>query len=162
MAGTNAAFRHHNMGESSMAKIYQSAIIPASISEVWPVIGDFGGIHNWHPAIANATLGDGAPADQVGATRVCELGDGAKLTEKQIARSDEDHFYSYAITESPMPMSNYEGTMRLRPLTATGETFMEWSATFDPAAGAEADLPPMIEGLFQAGFEAVRARFGGS
>lgn len=145
-----------------MVKIYESAIIPAPISEVWPVIGDFGGIHNWHPAIANATLGDGAPADQVGATRVCELGDGAKLSEKQTARSDEDHFYSYAITESPMPMSNYEGTMRLRPLTATGETFMEWSATFDPAAGAEADLPPMIEGLFQAGFEALRARFGGS
>ena len=60
-----------------MAKASVSAVIGAFADDVWKVVGEFGGIANWHPAIAKSELGPGKPGDAVGSTRTCTLGDGA-------------------------------------------------------------------------------------
>lgn len=144
-----------------MTEVYASTIISAPIGEVWDVVGDYGGIAKWHPAVNDTQIKDGPSADQVGSIRQCELDGGATLLERQTARSDDERFYSYVITDSPMPMTNYESTIRLRPVTDSGATFMEWISHFDPAPGAEGELSTMIAGVYKAGFESLKARFGG-
>ena len=144
-----------------MTEVYASTIVPAPIDEVWDVVGDYGGIAKWHPAVNDTQIKEGPAADQVGSIRQCELDGGAKLVERQTARSDDERFYSYIITDSPMPMTNCEGTIRLRPVTDGGATFMEWISRFDPAPGAEGELSIMMADIYQAGFESLKARFGG-
>jgi len=101
----------------------------------------------------------GPAADQVGSIRQCTLEDGAQLLEKQTARSDVEHTYSYAITESPMPMKNYEGTVRLRQVTDSDATFIEWSASFDPDPEVADTLPSMVSELVAAGLASLKTRF---
>ncbi len=142
-----------------MVKIYQSAVIPAPVADVWQVAGDYARIYAFHPAVKSTKIEAGPAADQVGSVRLCTLEDGAQLLETQTARSDAEHTYSYAITESPMPMKNYEGTVRLRPVTDGDTTFIEWSATFDPNPEVADELPGMVSGLVAAGLESLKARF---
>ena len=127
-----------------MVKVYESAVISAPVADVWQVAGDYAGIYDWHPAVKATKIEAGPASDQVGSIRSCTLENGAQLLETQTARSDAEHTYSYAITESPMPMKNYEGTVCLRPVTDGDATFIEWSATFDPEPGAEADVSGMM------------------
>jgi hypothetical protein len=56
-------------------------------------------------------------------------------------------------------MKNYESTIRLA--TEGEQTKLEWSATFDPDPGAEEELTAMITGVYQAGIDTLRQRFGG-
>jgi len=144
-----------------MAKIYQSAVIPAPVADVWQVAGDYARIYVFHPAVKSTKIEAGPAADQVGSIRQCTLEDGAQLLEKQTARSDTEHTYSYAITESPMPMKNYEGTVRLRPITDSDTTFIEWSASFDPDPEVADQLPGMVSELVAAGLESLKTRFAG-
>ena len=56
-------------------------------------------------------------------------------------------------------MTNYESTVRLRD--QGDQTLMEWTASFDPEPGQEADAEGMIKGIYQAGIDNVRQRFEG-
>ncbi len=144
-----------------MSKVYESAVIAAPVSDVWKLVGDYANISSWHPVVNESRIEEGPAGDKVGAIRTCTLENGAQLHERQTARSDEDFSFTYIITQSPMPMKNYQGDVRLHPVTGTGETFIEWSADFDPDADAEAELPGMISGMLKAGFEALQSRFAG-
>ena len=145
-----------------MTQISASSVIPAPISEVWKVVGNYAAIDAWHPAVNGSAFQPGPAADQVDAIRQCDLDGGARLIERQTARSEADHSLSYAITESPMPMTNYVGTMRLRQITDGNQTLCEWQASFDPSPGAEDQLSGMMGQLYQAGFDSLKARFADS
>lgn len=142
-----------------MAKASVSSVIGGSVEDVWKVVGDFGGISNWHPAIAASTIVGGA-GDAAGSVRECTLGDGGKLREEQLERSDADHSYTYNITEAPMPIENYIGKIQLS--AAEGDkTLVEWTSTFDVAADAETEMVGMMNGVYQAGIDALKGKFGG-
>jgi len=141
-----------------MTEFIASGTIPAPVAEVWALVGDFGGIAEWLPPIANSGLAHGATGNQVGDIRQCVLDGGPTLTETQTARSDADHTYTYAIPEGPLPMKNYESTIRLR---ADGDqTVMEWNCSFEPDPGKEEELTGMIQGVYQAGIDNLKKRFG--
>ncbi len=145
-----------------MVKVYESAVISAPVADVWQVAGDYAGIYDWHPAVKTTKIEAGPASDQVGSIRHCTLENGAQLLETQTARSEAEHTYSYAITESPMPMKNHEGIVSLRPVTDGDETFIEWSATFDPEPGAETELPVMMREVIAAGLASLKTRFAGA
>ena len=73
-----------------MPRPYSSAVIPAPVDEVWPLVRDFGGIPRWHPAIARRALTPAAPAE-VGAVRRLTLGDGGVVVERLLTLDDRDH-----------------------------------------------------------------------
>lgn len=141
-----------------MAKASASSVIGGSVEDVWKIVGDFGGISNWHPAIAASGIvsGDGA----AGSIRECTLGDGGKLREEQLERSDADHSYTYNITEAPMPIENYIGKIQLS-VAEGNKTLVEWTSTFDVAAEAETEMVGMMSHVYQAGIDALKAKFGG-
>ena len=145
-----------------MPEVFTSAVIDAAVGKVWARIRDFNGLPDWHPAIVESRIENGAPADQVGCVRAFRLQDGGFIREKLLALSDFDFACTYAILESPMGVENYVATLRLAPVTDGDRTFAEWTAEFDCAPGREAELVTQIgTGVFQGGFDALKQQFGG-
>ncbi len=142
-----------------MAKASASSVIGAPVDDVWKVVGDFGGISNWHPAIQASAIEGGGAGDATGCIRECTLGDGGKLREEQVERSDADRSYSYNIIEAPMPVTNYLGKIQLREAEGN-QTLVEWTSTFEVPAEAEAEMVGMMNNVYQTGLEALKSRFG--
>lgn len=144
-----------------MTEVYTSSIINAPAERVWARIRDFNALPAWHPLIVESRIEGGAPSDQVGCVRDFRLKDGGRIREKLLALSDYEFSFSYSILESPMGVENYISTLKLTPVTDGNRTFAEWSAEFDCAAEAEAQLIADIGGdVFQAGFDALKSHFG--
>jgi hypothetical protein len=52
--------------------------------------------------------------------------------------------------------------LRVTPVTDGNRTFIEWWTTFDcPVDKIDEWVKTFAEGVFQAGFDALKARFGG-
>lgn len=145
-----------------MAKVYRSAVIPAPAGRVWDVVRDFNALARWTPFVADSRIEAGEPSDKVGCVRNFRLKDGGVIRERLLALSDWDMSCTYAILESPMGVENYRATLALTPVTATDETFAEWSAEFDAAPEAEAGLAEHIgTNVFAAALAHLAARFRG-
>lgn len=145
-----------------MARVFVSSVINASAEDVWARIRDFNGLPKWHPRIRDSRIEDALPSDKVGCIRNFNLQNGDNLREQLLGLSDYDMFYSYSILESPMPLSDYMATIRVTPVTDGSRAFAEWSAEFDCAPDAEADLISNIgTNVFQGGFDALKRHFGG-
>jgi hypothetical protein len=142
-----------------MAKASARAVIDGSAEAVWKVAGEFGGIAGWHPAITTSDFEPGKAGDTAGSIRVCALENGANLREEQVARSDAERYYSYNFLEAPIPVENYLGNIRVFE-EGTGRARVEWTSTFDCAAEAETEMVDMFAGIYQAGLDALKGRFG--
>ena len=145
-----------------MARVFISSVIDAPPAKVWERVRDFNGLPRWHPRIRDSRIENGEPADRIGCVRDFHLQNGDRIREKLLGLSDYDMFCTYAILDSPMPLTNYVATLRLTPITDQDRTFVEWSADFDCAPEVEAELVAGIGGnVFQGGFDALKRAFGG-
>lgn len=145
-----------------MARVYVSSVIGAPCDKVWDRIRDFNALPRWHPRIRDSRIEDAKPSDQVGCIRNFNLQSGDTIREQLLGLSDYDRFCTYAILETPMPLTNYIATLRLTPVTDGDRTFAEWSAEFDCAPGDEDGLVAGVGGnVFQAGMDALKRHFGG-
>jgi len=143
------------------ARVFTSSVISAPVSEVWAKIRDFNALPKWHPAIADSRIEGGLPSDKVGCIRNFNLRDGGNIREQLLALSDLDHTCTYSILESPMGVENYIATLRLVRITDGERTYAEWTAEFNCAHEAEAELVEHIgSGVFQRGFDALKRVFG--
>jgi hypothetical protein len=142
-------------------RVYTSSVIEASADAVWALTRDFNALPKWHPAIAESRIESNWPADRVGCIRNFRLRDGGVIREQLLTLSDYDYQCSYSILESPMGVANYVATLKFTPVTDGNRTFAEWSAEFDAPAAQERKLAEDIgQGVFQAGFEALKNYFG--
>ena len=145
-----------------MPRIYTSSVIDAPAPKVWEKVRDFNALPRWHPRIRESRIENGEPSDKIGCVRDFRLQNGDRLREKLLGLSDYDMFCTYAILESPMPLTDYMATLRLTPISDGNRTFIEWSAEFDCAAEAAADLVDSIAtNVFQAGFDALKRQMAG-
>ena len=145
-----------------MARVYVSSVIDAPVAKVWGRVRDFNALPRWHPAIRDSRIENGEPADRVGCIRDFHLQNGDRIREQLLGLSDYDYFCTYAILESPMPLTDYIATLRLTPITDGDRTFAEWTAEFDCAAEEAEGLVDGIGGnVFQAGFNALKRQMAG-
>lgn len=145
-----------------MVKVFVTSVIDAPASAVWDVVRGFNEMPDWHPLIARSRIEQGRPQDQIGCVRDFELTDGGRIREQLLSLSEFDYSFSYCILESPMPVSRYVAALRLIPVTDGDRTFAEWTAEFDTEPGQEQEMAQMIgQDVFQAGFDALKAHFGG-
>lgn len=118
---------------------------------------DFNALPRWHPRIRDSRIENGEPSDRVGCIRDFHLQNGDRIREKLLGLSDYDMFCTYAILESPMPLTDYIATLRLTPVTDGNRTFAEWSAEFDcDEDKAEGLVNGIGTDVFQAGFAALQ------
>lgn len=142
-----------------MVTVRRSTIIDAPIDAVWQILRDFNGHDRWHPAVAESALDDGRLTDQVGAVRNFRLSGGERLREQLLSLSDRDRSFRYAIVESEVPLENYVAEVALKPVTDGDRTYWSWASRFDTPPGQESELAGLVaEGVYEAGFEAIRSR----
>ncbi|MET3578039.1 NADPH:quinone reductase-like Zn-dependent oxidoreductase [Mesorhizobium robiniae] len=140
-----------------MVQVRQSTIIDAPIEDVWSILRDFNGHERWHPAVLFSEIDGGEPVDAVGSVRHFRLADGGELREQLLALSDKDFRLSYCLLEAPLPLMGYVASIRLKPVTDGNATFWEWRSEFHPPAHRRDELVKLVtEGIYQAGFEAIR------
>lgn len=146
-----------------MPEVLASAVVPAPADTVWRVVRDFDGLPAWHPAIATSELEGAARIDQVGAVRRLTLGDGGEVREVLVALDDRDRRLTYAILTSPFPVDDYRSTIRVTPLTSTGESFVAWSLLFDCDRDDSERLSRMFaDDVFAAGLRGLGGFLDGS
>ena len=81
--------------------------------------------------MSESRIEDGKSGDAVGGVRTFRFGD-AWISERLVAHSDSDRSYTYCFVEPPFPVTNYKATLRVTPITDSGNAFVEWWTTFDP------------------------------
>lgn len=144
-----------------MVKVYRSTILDSPIEPVWDILRDFNGHDRWHPAVARSQIERGHPSDKVGCVRNFQLQDGAKLRERLLTLSDMETSFSYCLHDTPLPLFNYVAHVRLTPVTDGDMTFWEWESRFDPPEDRKEELTTLVaDGIYQAGFDAIRAQLG--
>jgi Polyketide cyclase / dehydrase and lipid transport len=136
-----------------MAHAYSSIILRAPVQTVWGLVRNFNGLPSWAPAIAKSKIEAGLDPDVVGCVRSFYTHDGGHIRERLLALDDSRYTFTYNFEKPAFPVRNYVATLRLYPVTAGDETFAEWSATFDEAAGDEGKYERLIsKDVFAANF----------
>jgi len=144
-----------------MPRPYASAVIPASVDEVWAAVRPFNGLHVWHPGIESSSLDSGTEG-QIGAVRRLTLPGGGVVVEDLLAFDEPGRSYTYSILESPFAVRRYVSTIRVAPITATGQAFVEWWVEFDAEAADEEGLSKLFgKGVFGGGLKGLQQHFGG-
>jgi len=139
-----------------MSKVSMSGQFPVSPDQIWETIGRFAGLHDWHPAVESSeTEGDG-----VGSVRKLHLAGGGTILEKLESIDDGERVYSYSIVDSPLPVSGYKSTLRVRDGKDGTGSMVEWSSEFQASGASENDAVKVIEGIYEAGLANLRKMFG--
>lgn len=144
----------------SQQKVIREVVIKADAAKVWAVVKDFGGIHQWHPAVESTTTE--TKADEAGTVllhRTLTLKGGGLLLEKQTINSDEEMKLEYRIVEGVLPVSGYRSNMVVKAGPNAGETTVTWTGRFynkankvdAPAGEDNATAVKAIEGVYDAG-----------
>ncbi len=136
-----------------MAKVDMKTGLNVAPEEVWKLIGGFNALPDWHPAIENSEL------EEEGSMRRLSLAGGGTIVEKLVKLDDKERVYSYSIIDSPLPVTNYEATIRVKD-DGEGNTTLEWSSEFEAEGAAENEAMDVIAGIYQAGFDNLKMMFG--
>jgi hypothetical protein len=139
---------------ASAANLSRSMEVNATPAAVWSAIGAFCAIKDWLPPVGICIEDGKTPPIRTLVTK-----DGkAAFVEKQTARNDAEHSYSYAFLSSPLPVTNYSSTIKV---TAKGEgtSVVTWTGTYTPDSGKEKDASEALNGVYEAGLSSIKARF---
>jgi len=137
-----------------MAKVNMSVDINVAADKVWSLIGGFNDLSDWHPAVEKSELNEN---DSV---RTLYLAGGGEIIEKLLNHDDNARTYSYAITDSPLPVAEYKAEIKVTEQTE-GKSTVEWSAEFNADGASESEAEGVIKGIFQAGFDNLKKMFVG-
>lgn len=137
--------------------VTKDVTVNASPETTWKLIGDFNHLDVWHPVVvaSKLTLGDSQSA---GAVRLLTLGNGATITEKLVSNNNALRSYTYAITESPLPIADYVSTITVSP-AADGKSTVTWNSTFDASGATDEEAVNTISGIYDAGLNNLDKHF---
>jgi hypothetical protein len=150
VAGTIAA------EAANVLQVKKRTEVEGKAEDLWKKYGGFCAIADWHPAVAKCEESKEGDAG----FRTLTLKDGATIKEKQTGKSDDG--YTYAITESPLPVKDYNAAFSIRPDDEPGKAVITWSATFMAKGKPDADAKGVIQGVFDAGVKAIEDKEGGA
>ncbi|MDO6514272.1 MULTISPECIES: SRPBCC family protein [unclassified Neptuniibacter] len=122
--------------------IEETANLNVKPAGVWALVGDFNSLNRWLPGIV--------ASDRTGDTRVLTLGDGGKVTEILLEEDNVNHSYRYAITDSPLPVSDYEAQITVKP-NGKGGSVMTWKTSFNAAGLSDKEAEDVMRGVLKAG-----------
>lgn len=137
-------------------KVEKKSELNASPDTVWKMIGDYNHLDVWHPVVVNSTVNDNG--NNEGTVRVLTLADGATITEKLVAHSDSKMTYTYAITKSPLPISDYVSTINVST-SGEGKSLVTWSSTFNANGVEDQKAMEIIAGIYDAGLGNLTKHF---
>jgi polyketide cyclase/dehydrase/lipid transport protein len=136
------------------ATISRSVDVNAPASTVWSLIGPYCAIKDWLPPVGQCIEDGKSPP-----TRILVTKDGkAAFVEKETARSEAGHSYSYTFLSSPLPVSNYKATIKVTA-KGDGSSTVSWSGSYTPDHGQEQAASEALGGVYDAGLAEITQRF---
>lgn len=144
-----------------MPYAYASSVIPGEVRDVWEIVRPFNGSHRWNPTITKSELVQGRGQAEVGSIRRLTNKHGQEYVERLIALNDDERYVTYNLIEGKsLPVRRYISTIRLYPVTDTGETFLTWSSEYDTDSDHEAAAHRQLEGeIYAVGIEGLKQLF---
>jgi hypothetical protein len=141
---------------------YASAVIEAPAPDVWSLVRQFDGLPSWHPVVNSVRMLGGAGPHSVGAVREQVLVGGAVVHARLAALDDDRMSLRYEMLDGPYPVRSYSSTIRVIPVTATNESFVEWWGRYDADAAREAELSEAFgKRVYEDGLSALARVFAG-
>ncbi len=150
-------------------KVTLTTEVAATPAEVWAVVSNFQDM-SWHPAVHSST---GENGNEIDATRVLTLSEegGPTISEVLYKYSEEKMSYSYRITDvliEVLPVTNYSSHLTVKP--SEGGALVEWRGAFyrgypnndPPEHLSDEAAVAAVSGVYQAGLDALQARFAGN
>ncbi len=125
-----------------MAEVYASQLIQAPADVVWDRVGGFDGLPRWHPGVISS---ERVTRPESGPLRRLTTRDGEVYLEMQLAHDPQARTYAYKMLEGPLPVRDFVAKLRVTPVTATGQTFVEWQATFQVTPGHEGETAALCQ-----------------
>jgi len=138
---------------ATAATVSRSTVVDGDPSAIWAWIGPFCAIRNWLPPVGTCSEDGATPPTRTLVTR-----DGtATFVERQVARRDDKHFYSYTFLSSPLPVTHYTATIRVAAVDQV-RSRVTWRGTYTPAPGKERVAKDALNGIYKAGLDSIRAQ----
>jgi mxaD protein len=137
--------------------VEETAMVDAPPAAVWKAIGNYAGLHEWHPAIAASEITKGKN-NLRGAVRNLTTKDGAKIVEELLAYDGKGRSMTYRFLESPIPVKDYVATLAVKP-EGKGSRIV-WKGEFSPVGIEDAKAKEIFVGIYRAGFDGARAKLG--
>lgn len=122
--------------------VSEDVTLTTKAAAVWALVGDFNGLYRWHPAVSKS--------DRNNNVRILSLANGATITETLL--SESENAYTYRIDNSPLPVANYEATIKVSAGEA-GKTMVTWSASFDAKDVSDEEAANIMRGVYRAGLD---------
>lgn len=133
--------------------VERTLIINATAQEVWAFAGGWTGIDNLAPTIIANVLSNG---NDIGSFRIVNLKGGGVVEETMIDKSTTS--YSYIITKSPLPVSNYSSIIGVKDL-GNGRSEFSWKSDFIADGVSDAEAIKIISGLYEGGVEVLQNKY---
>ncbi|MBZ4206358.1 MULTISPECIES: SRPBCC family protein [Klebsiella] len=136
-----------------MANTTVSIEIPASVDQVWQLMGGFDSLPDWLPFIPKSVVSEG------GRVRTLTTSDGGTVIERLEAFDNRQRSYSYSIIQAPFPVVDYLSTIAVVATADSNITRVEWSGSFTPVNASDADAEALFSGIYRDGLQALKNNF---
>ncbi|MGG8048201.1 SRPBCC family protein [Klebsiella aerogenes] len=136
-----------------MATTTVSIEIPASVDQVWQLMGGFDSLPDWLPFIPKSVVSEG------GRVRTLTTSDGGTVIERLEAFDNRQRNYSYSIIQAPFPVVDYLSTIAVVATADSNITRVEWSGSFTPVNVSDADAEALFSGIYRDGLQALKNNF---
>ena len=133
-----------------MATTNVSIEIPASVDQVWQLMGGFDSLPDWLPFIPKSMVSEG------GRVRTLTTSDGGTVIERLEAFDNRQRSYSYSIIQAPFPVVDYLSTIAVVATADSNITRVEWSGSFTPVNVSDADAEALFSGIYRDGLQALK------
>ncbi|WP_399094588.1 SRPBCC family protein [Streptomyces sp. BBFR2] len=141
-----------------MRTLARTAVVTAGPDDVWRVVGEFGGLADWHPLLPPSVIEDGADPETPGAVQAFSVDGRVVIRERLLAKDDARRMLRYTIEESAVPVSRYVATLSVHPHAAGA--VIRWAATYEAADAVVPEIERHFgDVIYATGLEALRARF---
>lgn len=123
---------------------------------VWRLVGFFGAIDQWHPAVDACTVEE----RDDGATRTLQLSPGGEVRERLVELAEGERRQRWEMVAGVLPVSEYTATLTVRPRDAGSR--VSWTLAWELLDGAADDTAvAVVESYVDAGLLGLRNRMAG-
>ena len=136
-----------------MATTTVSIEIPATVDQVWQLMGGFDSLPDWLPFIPKSVVSEG------GRVRTLTTSDGGTVIERLEAFDNRQRSYSDSIIQAPFPVVDYLSTIAVVATADSNITRVEWSGSFTPVNVSDADAEALFSGIYRDGLQALKNNF---
>ena len=139
-----------------MAKSYYSTVFVQSADTVWGIVRDFNAYPIWVDGTGTSHIEDGKSGESVGAVRNVLYKD-MRRRQRLLALSDVERAQSYEFAgDTPLPVQNFQATIRVTPIVDGDRAFVEWWANFDCESAMREERVTFFREAFAGWLESLR------